>query len=188
MVKRTTSATEATTVLKTPKKVGRDSSVAASPADEKKQHKKPHRFKPGTVANREVRRYQVGAKATEFLIPKAPIYEMVKEIMTKCGDFRIEKDAITVLRVALEDEGIKVMSSANRMAQHASRKTIKKDDFDAARDVRTLHPGRVEGSRPDIVLFPALPGQYKAKAIKPIPTKEPEESSRVSEVLPGDSA
>ena len=39
--------------------------------------KKPHRFRPGTVAAREIRKYQ---KSTELLIRKLPFQRLVKEI------------------------------------------------------------------------------------------------------------
>lgn len=39
--------------------------------------KKPHRFKPGTVALREIRKYQ---KSTDLLIRKLPFQRLVKEI------------------------------------------------------------------------------------------------------------
>lgn len=39
--------------------------------------KKPHRYKPGTVALREIRRYQ---KSTELLIRKLPFQRLVREI------------------------------------------------------------------------------------------------------------
>lgn len=179
----------------------RDSSIAASSPAKKERKAKPkvavdpnaekpkrrHRFKPGTVANREIRKYQHGTKATEFLIPEAPIYRWIKEIMMEHGDLRLEKGAIEVIRVALEDEGIKVMSTANRMAQHANRKTIMPADMQAAKDVRKLHPGRVDtcSSRPDIVLFPRLPNQYKAKSSTLPMLEEARTSSpgRVTEVV-----
>jgi histone H3 len=37
--------------------------------------KKPHRFKPGTVALREIRKYQ---KSTELLIRKLPFQRLVR--------------------------------------------------------------------------------------------------------------
>ena len=40
--------------------------------------KKPHRYWPGTVALREIRRYQ---KGTDLLIRKAPFQRLVREIM-----------------------------------------------------------------------------------------------------------
>ena len=42
--------------------------------------KKPHRFRPGTVALREIRRYH---KSTELLIRKLPFQRLVKEITSE---------------------------------------------------------------------------------------------------------
>jgi histone H3/H4 len=39
--------------------------------------KKPHRYRPGTVALREIRKYQ---KSTELLIRKLPFQRLVREI------------------------------------------------------------------------------------------------------------
>ena len=39
--------------------------------------KKPHRYRPGTVALREIRRYQ---KSTELLVRKLPFQHLVREI------------------------------------------------------------------------------------------------------------
>ena len=41
--------------------------------------KKPHRYRPGTVALREIRRYQ---KSTDLLIRKLPFQRLVRQIMT----------------------------------------------------------------------------------------------------------
>ncbi len=45
--------------------------------------KKPHRFRPGTVALREIRKYQ---KSTELLIRKLPFQRLVREI---AQDFKV---------------------------------------------------------------------------------------------------
>ena len=42
--------------------------------------KKPHRYRPGTVALREIRRYQ---KGTELLIRKLPFQRLLKEIVSE---------------------------------------------------------------------------------------------------------
>ena len=39
--------------------------------------KKPHRYRPGTVALREIRKFQ---KPTELLLRKRPFYLLVREI------------------------------------------------------------------------------------------------------------
>ena len=44
--------------------------------------KKPHRYCPGTVALREIRRYQ---KSTELLIRKLPFQRLVREIAQVMG-------------------------------------------------------------------------------------------------------
>ena len=51
--------------------------------------KKPHRYRPGTVALREIRKYQ---KNTELLIRKLPFQRLVREIVQglfKNEDFRM---------------------------------------------------------------------------------------------------
>ena len=48
--------------------------------------KKPHRFRPGTVALREIRRYQ---KSTELLIRKLPFQRLVREI---AQDFKVRSE------------------------------------------------------------------------------------------------
>ena len=42
--------------------------------------KKPHRFRPGTVALREIRRYQ---KSTDLFINRLPFQKLVKQIQTE---------------------------------------------------------------------------------------------------------
>ena len=53
--------------------------------------KKPHRFRPGTVALREIRRYQ---KSTELLIRKLPFQRLVREI---AQDFKVSKTVFSLL-------------------------------------------------------------------------------------------
>lgn len=59
--------------------------------------KKPHRYRPGTVSLREIRRYQ---KSTELLIRKLPFQRLVREIAqdTK-ADLRFQSAAIGALQV-----------------------------------------------------------------------------------------
>ena len=50
--------------------------------------KKPHRYRPGTVALREIRKYQ---KSTELLIRKLPFQRLVREI---AQDFKVSRAAV----------------------------------------------------------------------------------------------
>ena len=62
--------------------------------------KKPHRYRPGTVALREIRRYQ---KSTELLIRKLPFQRLVREIAQDFKtDLRFQGSAVLALQEAAE--------------------------------------------------------------------------------------
>ncbi|KAI5417269.1 5-hydroxytryptamine receptor 2A, variant 2 [Lathyrus oleraceus] len=62
--------------------------------------KKPHRFRPGTVALREIRKYQ---KSTELLIRKLPFQRLVREITQDFKtDLRFQSSAVFALQEAAE--------------------------------------------------------------------------------------
>ncbi|CAM9113085.1 unnamed protein product [Chrysoparadoxa australica] len=62
--------------------------------------KKPHRYRPGTVALREIRKYQ---KSTELLIRKLPFQRLVREIAQDFkNDLRFQSAAILALQEACE--------------------------------------------------------------------------------------
>lgn len=65
--------------------------------------KKPHRYRPGTVALREIRRYQ---KSTELLIRKLPFQRLVREIAQDFKtDLRFQSAAIGALQVSFGSRG-----------------------------------------------------------------------------------
>ena len=59
--------------------------------------KKPHRYRPGTVALREIRRYQ---KSTDLLLKKAAFGRLVREI---AQDFKSDCRFKTTTMVALQE-------------------------------------------------------------------------------------
>ena len=62
--------------------------------------KKPHRYLPGTVALREIRRYQ---KTGDLLIRKIPFQRLVREIAQEFKtDLRFQSAAIGALQVSLQ--------------------------------------------------------------------------------------
>ena len=66
--------------------------------------KKPHRYRPGTVALREIRRYQ---KSTELLIRKLPFQRLVREIAQDFKtDLRFQSSAVVALQGAPPRERI----------------------------------------------------------------------------------
>lgn len=96
--------------------------------------KKPHRFRPGTVALREIRQYQ---KSTELLIRKLPFQRLVKEICSEYkADLRFQSNAITALQEATEAYLVGLFEDTNLCAIHARRVTIMPRDMQLARRIR----------------------------------------------------
>ena len=62
--------------------------------------KKPHRFRPGTVALREIRRFQ---KSTDLLIRRLPFQRLVREIAQEFkSDLRFQTSAVQAIQEAAE--------------------------------------------------------------------------------------
>jgi histone H3 len=92
--------------------------------------KKPHRYRPGTVALREIRRYQ---KSTELLLRGAPFLRLVREIAQDFkSDLRFSADAFEVLQVACEAFVVSRFENANLCAIHAKRVTVMVKDMKLA--------------------------------------------------------
>ncbi|KAL7337468.1 histone-fold-containing protein, partial [Rhodotorula toruloides] len=84
--------------------------------------KKPHRYRPGTVALREIRRYQ---KSTELLIRKLPFQRLVREIAQDFKtDLRFQSSAVMALQEAAEAYLVSLFEDTNLAAIHAKRVTI----------------------------------------------------------------
>ena len=96
--------------------------------------KKPHRFRPGTVALREIRKYQ---KSTELLIRKLPFQRLVREVAQDFKtDLRFQSHAIMALQEASEAYLTSLFEDTNLCAIHAKRVTIMPKDIQLARRIR----------------------------------------------------
>ncbi|KAF1751705.1 hypothetical protein GCK72_018262 [Caenorhabditis remanei] len=96
--------------------------------------KKPHRYRPGTVALREIRRYQ---KSTELLIRKLPFQRLVREIAQDFKtDLRFQSSAVMALQEAAEAYLVGLFEDTNLCAIHAKRVTIMPKDIQLARRIR----------------------------------------------------
>ena len=97
--------------------------------------KKPHRFRPGVVALREIRKYQ---KSTELLIRKLPFQRLVREIAKEfhAEDLRFQSHAIMALQEASEAYLVSLFEDTNLCAIHAKRVTIFPKDIQLARRIR----------------------------------------------------
>ena len=102
--------------------------------------KRPHRFRPGTVALREIRRYQ---KSTELLVRKAPFQRLVRELATSEGttghpasELRFQASALSALQEASEAYLVSLFEDTNLCAIHAKRVTVMQKDMQLSRRLR----------------------------------------------------
>ena len=96
--------------------------------------KKAHRYRPGTVALRDIRRYQ---KSTELLIRRIPFQRLVREICEEIKqDFRWQSSAILAMQEACEAYLVSLFEDTNLCALHAHRVTITPKDMKLARRIR----------------------------------------------------
>ena len=96
--------------------------------------KRPRRYRPGTVALREIRKHQ---KSTDLLMKKAPFQRLVSEIGQ---DFKIglmyRATAVLALQESTEAYLVSLFEDTNLCAVHAKRVTIQSKDIQLARRIR----------------------------------------------------
>merc|ERR1711971_1550548 len=96
--------------------------------------RRKRRARPGTVALREIRKYQA---STELLLRKLPFSRVVKEVARRYkADLRFQASALQALQVATEAHLVGLFEDANLCAIHAKRVTIMPRDMQLARRIR----------------------------------------------------
>ena len=103
--------------------------------------KKRYRYRPGTVALKQIRQYQ---KSTELLIRKLPFQRLVREIACDrdvitsplCSKVRFQSAAIMALQEASEAYLVGLFEDSNLCTIHAKRVTIMPKDIQLARRIR----------------------------------------------------
>jgi len=92
--------------------------------------KNPHKFRPGTVALREIRKYQ---KSTELLLRKLPFQRLVRHIAEDCAPgYRFQSMALAALQESAEAFLTNLFEDTNLCAIHARRVTIMPKDMQLA--------------------------------------------------------
>ena len=120
------SRTKSTSVAKSAKKS--NSKRAKAPGAKK------FRWRPGTVALRQIKKYQ---KTTDLLMRKAPFQRLVRELATGHKDgLRWQASAVAALQEATEAYVTGLLSDANLCALHAKRVTLMARDLQLARRLR----------------------------------------------------
>lgn len=96
--------------------------------------KRQRRYRPGTVALREIRKYQ---KTSDLLIRKLPFQRLVREIAgEQCSGIRFQSSALLALQEASEAYLIGMFEDAYLCALHARRVTLMVRDIQLARRIR----------------------------------------------------
>ena len=95
---------------------------------------KPHRYRVGTAALKDIRHFQ---KTSVLLIRKLPFQRLVREIAQDFKtDLRFQSAAILCLQEAAEAYLVRLFDDANLCAIHARRVTIMPKDIQLARRIR----------------------------------------------------
>ncbi|CAI7572687.1 unnamed protein product [Penicillium bialowiezense] len=102
------------------------------------------RYKPGTVALKEIRKYQ---RSYELLIAKLPFARLVREVALDLlpadtgAELRWQSHAILALQEAAEAFLVHLFEDTNLCAIHAKRVTIMQKDIQLARRIRGVWAG-----------------------------------------------
>ncbi|XP_041037801.1 histone H3, embryonic-like [Carcharodon carcharias] len=94
--------------------------------------KNPHRYRPGTVAPRDIRRYQ----RSKLLIHKVFFLSLVREIAQDLSVLLVQGSAVMALQEASEAYLVGLFEDTNLCAIHAKRVTIMPKDIQLARRIR----------------------------------------------------
>jgi histone H3-like centromeric protein A len=105
---------------------------------------KRRRYKPGTVALKEIRKYQ---RSFDLLISKLPFARLVREVALDLlpaevgAELRWQSHAIMALQEATEAFLVHLFEDTNLCAIHAKRVTIMQKDIQLARRIRGMWGG-----------------------------------------------
>jgi histone H3 len=106
----------------------------AAPSEGGMKERKERRYKPGTVALREIKRYQ---KSMDMMLPKASFQRLVRSIaMGFDPDLRFQSQSLIALQEAAEAYVVSLFEDTNLCAIHAKRLTVMKKDMELARRIR----------------------------------------------------
>ncbi|KAH9304742.1 hypothetical protein KI387_009146, partial [Taxus chinensis] len=108
--------------------------VARKSAPATRGVKKPHKFRPNTVALREIRKYQ---KSTKILIRKLSFQCLVREITQdfKTG-LRFQSSVVTALQEVTEAYLVGLFEDTNLCANQTKRVNIMPKDIQLARHIQ----------------------------------------------------
>ena len=122
---------------KAPRKTMHTQAISKPANQEDRTERRKHRFRPGVVALREIRKYQ---KSSDLLLRKLPFQRLVREIANDFKpDLRFQSSAVLALQEAAEAYLVGLFEDTNLCAIHACRVTIMPKDMHLARRIRGEH-------------------------------------------------
>ena len=99
--------------------------------------KKPHRFRPGTVALREIKKFQKMSNCLTFA--KFPFERFVRQVVNKNNTgMKISKDVFIILQYFIEQYVVGILKDANAAAIHAGRVKLMLADIEFISSIRGL--------------------------------------------------
>ena len=130
----------------------------ATSDDSQPAAKKSHRFRPGTVAVREIRKYQRTSNCLTF--PKFPFEKIVRNLLEESSNreekVKVSKEVFTVLQYFIEQHLVGVLTAANKIAIHSQRIKVIASDIRVVQEIRNelsfeeLKGGKVEAITPAV--------------------------------------
>ena len=116
------------------------SKAAKKPKPARGGPSKPHRFRPGTVAYREIKRFQIGTRAdphaaTRLMFPKSTMKRVIREVLQVVTDdpsWRISGEAVEMLHTEAEEFLLGMFQDGMKAAVHRKGKTLELKDLLAA--------------------------------------------------------
>ena len=103
-------------------------------------NKKPHRFRPGTVAIREIKKYQKMSDCLTFA--KYPFERFVRSICYSYSNsvsMKISKDVFIILQYFIEQYIVSILKDANAAAIHAGRVKLMLTDLEFVCNLKGIH-------------------------------------------------
>jgi histone H3 len=116
-----------------PKQIPKSADIVEKPEETAKAEKKgKRRYRPGTVALREIRRYQ---KSTDLLIGKAPIERLIHDIDVDLHStrHRFKRSAIKAIHLSAEAYLQTLFKNTIKVALNSKSLTIRPQDMDIAK-------------------------------------------------------
>ncbi len=96
--------------------------------------KRPHKYRPGTVALRQIRHYQ---RSTQLLMQKTPFSRWVRELLSDMkNDVRVRPETFECLQVSVEEYLVHLFEETQLTALHGKRVTLKIKDINLVKRIR----------------------------------------------------